>query len=1162
MSIDPYQSIGFQQEISQSTYVELITATRQTGKAIRTICDETSGELICDEGPSPKLRLRDLAFKRQKIAKPRSKKFTTSNPQIIKNNQYNESIEYKLDADASLRAQALNIKAERIFAENYDLIKNYYVEDDIIKQITDDNVFDCEDLKLVNDSDFNANRNGWSGGVLEPSNSVIANFASLETSSTNYVVVTQSFATLIPNNNLVFKIMFGPTTKYSGDPGPIAKTPVTINFKSSTNSIIKSYTISDVDDGVIGLQELTVPSNGIIVVDVILPQQLVYFDIDAGITYKRKVTIDRIMLCEEDVALDNCRITNVSGTIEWRGVPRQPVNVIRSFIQYKLRDPDDPTKFALINQIGGASFHAGGCDFWTQRGNGGSFEANPLTPPNPDLLFGIEDGDLFAIPSLENMVWSVPGDSGIIQDYLKTNYEAPHLYDPGRRWSGDVSCSKTIDESGYKECVVESATLYFLINRIIPADDDISGTASCGPDPASELDITLKYKKANGSFKEFTQTIHKNTLYQQEVTSTSRWKDISGGNAVPGEVARWETFSFILDTTANTGLDQCTTGSGGTFTATGSGTLSFNKLQTSAVGGYNKECIPIVYIETVRDGSFTNEIQRMILPNPGGGTYTLTITIDGESQTTSPIEYNATAEEVLDAITALSGITADDVSVSGDGDELSPFVIEFFGDLSATDIDLIEADASDLTGTGIAYFKTIRNGTRNERQTLQREVGANQPYTLSFNGDETVELPYNAPLDQIQSAVDGAFGLGNLAVSGTITNRSAKYQGEVFFDFIGAYEAQNVPQMTVDCPTSPESYSIVTNWSGGIGTTEIQDLILNASDGFFTVTIFNPYSDSTYGASATTELLDYDVTASDLKEAILNVADWLQSADIAVTKPEDNRWRIIFGGSLLGVNLTQMTADSTNLSGGEIEVTTIQNGSGTTEIQKIILLNVTGGSFQLRITDPVTGVIGNSSSISYLASADSVKEAIMDTGFFGSDDITVTGTSPEWSVIFRKSVGDVPRMNGVTTLLVCDSSVARPVPPGPYKYKLPKPGPGSPLPEKDPLQPLRDSANVFSQTILQRFLFDPNIKVDNNRRTLRQLALMKGLKPDDYNPYLRTCDGRLVDASYSAQVNTQESYVIVSKEIDSDQERARILRHISSHRGILPTRFSWDCLEI
>lgn len=65
MTTDPFSDIGFNQEIGQSTYVELISATKYNGTAIRTICDETTGELICNEGPAPSDRLRQLAFQKK-----------------------------------------------------------------------------------------------------------------------------------------------------------------------------------------------------------------------------------------------------------------------------------------------------------------------------------------------------------------------------------------------------------------------------------------------------------------------------------------------------------------------------------------------------------------------------------------------------------------------------------------------------------------------------------------------------------------------------------------------------------------------------------------------------------------------------------------------------------------------------------------------------------------------------------------------------------------------------------------------------------------------------------------------------------------------------------------------------------------------------------------
>lgn len=1168
MSTDPFDNIGFNQEISQSTYVELITATRTTGKAIRTICQEIDEEIVCDEGPSPNLRLRDLAYKKQKTAKPKTRGRLSAKPQKIDQSQSKQIINYNLDADTSLRAQRAAIHASAVNKETHDLIKNYYTDDILKPQL--DELFTCGDDRLVNDSDFDVNRNGWAGMTLETSISSVSNFATLETAGTEPVSIQQSFTDLTPGSTVGLKILIGPLVRVAGDPGFVSSSSassIRVEYLDSAGNVLRDdgiafnneleTFISDIPED--DLLKQVVPVDGILVVRITIP--ITYSTIGYGV-FKRKLSIDRVMLCEKIPALQSCLISNVNATLKWSGIPRQPVNIIRSFIQYKVRDPDDASKFAIINQLGGDSFHSSGCDFWTQRTDGGNYQSNPLTPPNPDTLLTVSDGDLVAIPPNENMIWAVPDFSSTgFNNFLRTEYIAPHLSSPTRRASGDPICAKSIDELGYKNCVVESVTAFFLINRIDPPDPG-GESAACGPDPAVELNVILSYIR-NNTNKEFTQIIHKNSLYQQEVADKGDWSNISGyGNAVPGTVARWEAFEFVLDTTANSGLDQCTVGTGPGFVATGSGELKFSKFGQRALGFFRERCVPIIYIETEQNGLFSNEIQSIILPNPGSGQYYLTITVDGEPQTTGAIEFDADADIVKNAIIATLGVTNDDLAVTGEGTEDSPFLVEFKGIFSASDIDLITADATELVGTGLAYFTTIRDGTRNERQTLSRVDGANQPYKLGFNGTETINIAYDATINEVQSALDAIVGVGNISVSGLITNRNIKYDNTLYFDFIGVYSGVNVPQMTVSSPTAPGSYSITTNWSGGIGTIETQDLIISASSGTFTITITNPYSTGTYPSTSTTDPISYDASALAIKQAILEVADWLDNSDIAVIKPEDNRWRFTFGGALLGVNMTQMSANSNNLSGGEIDIRTIQNGSGTSEIQRIILSNVTGGFFQLRIVHPITGITGTSSSISYIATNNAVKNAILDTGLFTSDDVTVSGSSPEWVVVFRKSIGNIARMGVISDFLVCDSAAITPVPPGPYKYELPKPGPGDPLPEESPLQPLRDSANFYSQTVLQRYLFDPNTKVNNEQKTLRQIVLMRGYKPDLYTPYLRTCDNRLLDADYSMKLQTQQNYLIIEKTIDSEQERARILKHISSHRSILPMRFSWDCAKI
>jgi hypothetical protein len=161
---------------------------------------------------------------------------------------------------------------------------------------------------------------------------------------------------------------------------------------------------------------------------------------------------------------------------------------------------------------------------------------------------------------------------------------------------------------------------------------------------------------------------------------------------------------------------------------------------------------------------------------------------------------------------------------------------------------------------------------------------------------------------------------------------------------------------------------------------------------------------------------------------------------------------------------------------------------------------------------------------------------------------------------------------------LCDPIILPPVDPGPYPYPIPRcdelpedlgcsdgpllcrPGPGGEPITVDPCcdaDIIPDSVNVSTRIKLERDLFDPN----NPPRTIRELALIKGLKPANFVPYLRNFNnGSLTETSYDVVVNTKMSIVLVENELDTANGRRRVQNHIANHREILPARFVWpDC---
>ena len=98
---------------------------------------------------------------------------------------------------------------------------------------------------------------------------------------------------------------------------------------------------------------------------------------------------------------------------------------------------------------------------------------------------------------------------------------------------------------------------------------------------------------------------------------------------------------------------------------------------------------------TVTDRIGTNEIQTVSINDAdSGGNFTLNY----GGQETAVIDWNGSAADVCTALTDLSTIGANDVSVTGGPGPAGDWVVEFTGDLTATDVDMMIGDGSNLTG--------------------------------------------------------------------------------------------------------------------------------------------------------------------------------------------------------------------------------------------------------------------------------------------------------------------------------------------------------------------------------------------------------------------------------------------------------------------------------
>ncbi|MCH9725553.1 MAG: hypothetical protein K0U86_11730 [Planctomycetes bacterium] len=140
---------------------------------------------------------------------------------------------------------------------------------------------------------------------------------------------------------------------------------------------------------------------------------------------------------------------------------------------------------------------------------------------------------------------------------------------------------------------------------------------------------------------------------------------------------------------------------------------------------------------TVSIGSGNNEVQVITLSGTAATGGTFTLTFDG--QTTGNIAYNASAATVDAALEALSNIGAGDVTVTGTG----PWTVEFTGALAGTNVALMTIETTNLTG-GVNEIQTISSPSSPTGGT----------FTLSFGGEATAPIAYNASAATIEAALE------------------------------------------------------------------------------------------------------------------------------------------------------------------------------------------------------------------------------------------------------------------------------------------------------------------------------------------------------------------------------------------------------------------------
>ena len=274
-------------------------------------------------------------------------------------------------------------------------------------------------------------------------------------------------------------------------------------------------------------------------------------------------------------------------------------------------------------------------------------------------------------------------------------------------------------------------------------------------------------------------------------------------------------------------------------------------------GGTN----PTPTVAHTTTGALTADVQTLSLAgNPTGGSFSLGF----GSQTTAAIPFNATAAQVQAALTALSNIGANNALCTGGPLPGAQVTISFAGSLAPGPQPLITVAANNLTNAATpspAVAHTTTGAAIADLQTLS--IGGNPTggtFTLTFSGQTTAAIQFNATAAQVQTALTALSSIG----AGNLTCASGPLPGSsVTITFTGALAPGPQPVITVGNNgltggTTPSP--AVAHTTTGQRIADVQTLSIggNPTGGSFTLSF----------GGQTTAAIPFNATAAQVQAAL------------------------------------------------------------------------------------------------------------------------------------------------------------------------------------------------------------------------------------------------------------------------------------------------------
>lgn len=167
------------------------------------------------------------------------------------------------------------------------------------------------------------------------------------------------------------------------------------------------------------------------------------------------------------------------------------------------------------------------------------------------------------------------------------------------------------------------------------------------------------------------------------------------------------------------------------------------------IADVTKQAWPTKIGDIIELGASQAEIVTFSTLGATGGTFTISVTRSGTTQTTTAQAYNVATATLQTAVQALSNVGAGNALVTGGPGPGTPYIITFASALATTNDIVVSANTAALTGSPNPTLSISQSGDQYRAKGVWQELGATKTgiQIARNNAEEEFDV------DQIQGAI-------------------------------------------------------------------------------------------------------------------------------------------------------------------------------------------------------------------------------------------------------------------------------------------------------------------------------------------------------------------------------------------------------------------------